>query len=254
MEIDERIGLNEENEKKKQNLTQIKSSSSLHLLVVLPRTSAPVNSKMMARITACIKVRVLAPTEVAKASATSLAPEVGKFSRGEKEEREREWKRMKNSVSVLVSLLSQERAAPRVLSLGQMGGGEARLGRCGASRRAIEREKRRSTEGGRGRVVQMFFRALIFSRSFSIFRSLSLCAPPSFSPPTHQCRSRSQQPRAIPVLKKKSRRRRKESVSSEILGIGHSSHQFAGSAALSLSPSLFSNSDPRPNRDDSPRP
>lgn len=45
-------------------------------VVVRPRTSAPVNSKMMARTTACHSFRVFAPTDVAKALATSFAPGV----------------------------------------------------------------------------------------------------------------------------------------------------------------------------------
>jgi hypothetical protein len=47
-----------------------------------------VNSKMMARTTACQRVRVLAPTEVAKALATSLAPVAESFEGEREKERE----------------------------------------------------------------------------------------------------------------------------------------------------------------------
>ena len=44
-------------------------------VITRPSTMAPVNSKMMASTTACHILRVLAPTDVANALATSLAPE-----------------------------------------------------------------------------------------------------------------------------------------------------------------------------------
>ena len=65
-----------------------------------PRTSAPRNSKTAARTMACHIFKVLEPTEVAKALATSLAPEVvflmggrvdgGSMKGGEQVDREKE--------------------------------------------------------------------------------------------------------------------------------------------------------------------
>ena len=79
-------------------------------VVVRPRTSAPVNSKMMARTTACQSLRVLAPTEVAKALATSLAPLYGEKER--EENRVSEWRKTEEVGSTLAFFMLSFLSAP----------------------------------------------------------------------------------------------------------------------------------------------
>jgi hypothetical protein len=52
----------------------MKAPVAMTLVDTRESTMAPVNSKMMAMITACRMVRVREPTDVAKALATSLEP------------------------------------------------------------------------------------------------------------------------------------------------------------------------------------